>query len=109
MKRNQRGTTHDAVNTRETREVREAREAPTQRWTRGTAKAPVLQLDLAVEEYERDLRRRDVSPKTTKNYVQVLHLAIRFWQEQLGRPPTLDEVSVRSGEAFLDHLMTRGN
>jgi len=99
----------------ETPDVPAQRPTPPKPRTRGTRRtpaaqaAPVLQLDLVVDEYERDLRRRDVSPKTIKNYVQILGLAIRCWQEQLGRPPTLDDVTVRAGEAFLDHLMARGN
>jgi hypothetical protein len=34
-------------------------------------------------------------------------LAVRCWTEQLGRPPTLDDLTVRSGEAFLDWLHRR--
>src|SRR5690242_563411 len=69
---------------------------------------PVLPLALVVEEYVRDLRRRHISEKTIRDYAQVLRLALAFWQERLGRPPTLDDLSVRAGEAFLDHLLQRG-
>jgi hypothetical protein len=71
-------------------------------------KQPALRLDLAIDEYERDLARRAISAETIRNYRKVLHLALRFWQEQLGRLPTLDDVTVRTGEAFLDHLRERG-
>src|SRR5579859_434824 len=55
---------------------------------------PVLPLALVVEEYVRDLRRRHISEKTIRDYAQVLRLALAFWQAQLGRPPTLDDLSV---------------
>src|SRR5215470_7823610 len=71
-------------------------------------KQPALRLDLAIDEYERDLARRAISAETIRNYRKVLDLALRFWQEQLGRVPTLDDVTVRAGEAFLDHLRERG-
>lgn len=72
------------------------------------AALPALRLDLAIDEYERDLRRREISPKTIGNYRQILLLALRFWREQLGRPPTLDDLTVRAAEQFIDHLMDRG-
>lgn len=71
-------------------------------------KLPVMRLDLVIDDYERDLRRRDISPKTIRNYRQVLGLAARFWDARLGRPATLDDLTVREGEAFLDHLLARG-
>ncbi len=71
-------------------------------------KQPALRLDLAIEEYERDLARRAISAETIRNYRKVLDLALRFWQEQLGRVPMLDDITVRAGEAFLDHLQERG-
>ncbi len=103
---NRRREPHDP---REIQDVTAQRPTPRTRRTPAAQAAPVLQLDLVVDEYERDLRRRDMSPKTVKNYIQILGLAIRCWQEQLGRSPPLDDVTVRAGEAFLDHLMARGN
>jgi len=67
-----------------------------------------LRLDLALDEYERDLRRREIAGHTIRNYRKVLDLALRFWREQLGREPTLDDVTLRAGEAFIDHLLDRG-
>jgi integrase/recombinase XerD len=72
------------------------------------AKLPPLRLDLALEEYARDLRRRDLSAKTIQTYRQILSLANRFWEERLARPPTVQDLTVRQGEAFLDHLLERG-
>jgi integrase/recombinase XerD len=71
-------------------------------------KQPTLRLDLAIDEYERDLARRAISTETIRNYRKVLDLVRRFWQEELGRAPTLDDVTVRAGETFLDHLRERG-
>ncbi len=71
-------------------------------------KLPALRLDLVVDEYERDLRRGRLSEKTVRNYAQALHLAARFWEERLGRPPTLDDFTLRQAEAFQDHLLERG-
>ena len=71
-------------------------------------KQPALRLDLAIDEYERDLARRAISAETIRNYRKVLDLALRFWQDRFGRVPTLDDVTVRAGEAFLDHLRERG-
>jgi site-specific recombinase XerD len=69
---------------------------------------PALRLDLVIEEYTRDLARQQLSPKTIKGYANVLDLARRFWERQLGHPPTLDDVTVKNAEAFLDHLRERG-
>ena len=69
---------------------------------------PVLPLALLIEEYLRDLRRRSIAAKTIRDYQQVLRLAIAFWQQHFGRPPTLDDVTAKSAEAFLDHLLERG-
>jgi site-specific recombinase XerD len=63
---------------------------------------------LAIDEYERDLARQAISAKTIRNYRKVLDLALRFWQDRFGRIPTLDDITVRAGEAFLDHLRERG-
>jgi site-specific recombinase XerD len=81
-----------------------AAEAPARRGR----KMPALRLDLVLEEWERDLRRAECSAQTIRNYRKVLLLAIDFWSEWLGRMPTLDDFTVRAGEAFLDHLITRG-
>src|SRR5215813_5798123 len=72
-------------------------------------KQPALRLDLAIDEYERDLARRAISGETIRNYRKVLDLARRFWQEQLGRVPILDDITIRAGEAFLDQLRERGH
>ncbi len=69
---------------------------------------PVLPLAFLVEEYARDLRRSEMATKTIRNYLGVLALAVGCWEEQLGRAPTLDDFTVRAGEAFLDHLLERG-
>lgn len=69
---------------------------------------PMLPLTLLLEEYARDLRRRNSAPKTIRDYQQVLQLAIAFWQQHFGRPPSLDDLTARSAEAFLDHLLERG-
>ncbi|HEV8190573.1 MAG TPA: site-specific integrase, partial [Ktedonobacterales bacterium] len=71
-------------------------------------KQPALRLDLAIDEYERDLARRAISAETIRNYRKVLDLAFRFWQGQMGHLPTLDDITVRAGETFLDHLRERG-
>jgi site-specific recombinase XerD len=67
-----------------------------------------LPLALLLEEYVRDLRRRSIAAKTIHDYQQVLRLAVGFWHKHFGRPPTVDDVTVRAGEAFLDHLLERG-
>jgi integrase/recombinase XerD len=72
------------------------------------AKPPVLRLDLVIEEYERDLRRREIQPKTICNYRKVLSLASRCWEARLQRPPTLDDFTLKQAEAFLDFLIERG-
>jgi hypothetical protein len=69
---------------------------------------PVLPLALILEEYWRDLRRREISAKTIRDYQQVLGLVSSFWERYLGRPPTLDDVTLPNAEAFLDHLLDRG-
>jgi site-specific recombinase XerD len=69
---------------------------------------PTLSLAWVVEEYLRDLRRSELSPKTIQDYRKIMGLAERCWTEQLGRPPTLDDLSVKRGEAFLDWLRERG-
>lgn len=69
---------------------------------------PALPLDLVLDEYERDLRRGRLSEKTVRNYAQILRLASRFWEEQLGRQPTLDDFTLRHVETFQDHLIERG-
>jgi integrase/recombinase XerD len=69
---------------------------------------PALRLDLVIDEYERDLRRGRLSEKTVRNYAQILRLASRFWEAQLGCPPTLDDFTLRHVEAFQDHLIARG-
>jgi hypothetical protein len=69
---------------------------------------PVLPLALLLDDYCRDLRRREISPKTIWNYQQVLGLVSRFWEQHLGHPPTLDDVTLPNAEAFLDHLLDRG-
>ena len=71
-------------------------------------KLPALRLNLAIDEYERDLRRGRLSEKTVRNYAQVLCLAGRYWEEQLGRPPTLDDFTLLHAEGFQDHLIVRG-
>jgi integrase/recombinase XerD len=71
-------------------------------------KLPALRLDLAIDEYERDLCRGRLSEKTVRNYGQILRLADRFLEELLGRPPTLDDFTLRQAEAFQDHLIARG-
>jgi integrase/recombinase XerD len=68
----------------------------------------VLQLDLVIEEYERDCRRRDLSAKTIRNYRQACRAACVYWEADLGRPPTLDDVTIRQAERYLDHLIERG-
>lgn len=73
-----------------------------------TVKLPALCLDLVLDEFERDLRRRELSTRTIGNYLQVLNLVGRFWAERLGREPTLDDVTLRNAEAFMDHLLDRG-
>jgi hypothetical protein len=41
-------------------------------------KQPALRLDLAIDEYERDLARRAISAETIRNYRKVLDLALRL-------------------------------
>jgi integrase/recombinase XerD len=69
---------------------------------------PVLPLSLLIEEYARDLRRRDIQPKTIQDYTSILSWACRIWEKQLGRPPTLDDFTVAQAEAFLDYLLEHG-
>jgi hypothetical protein len=69
---------------------------------------PVLPLSLLIEEYARDLRRRDIQPKTILDYTSVLSWVCRIWEKQLGRPPTLDDFTVARAEAFLDYLLEHG-
>ncbi len=73
-----------------------------------TPAMPMLPLTLLLEEYARDLRRRNIAPTTIRDYQQVLQLAIAFWQQHFSRPPSLDDLTARSAEAFLDHLLERG-
>lgn len=80
---------------------------PTAKKTR-TPPAPALPLTLLIEEYARDLRRREIAPKTISNYTHILGFIERIWASQLGRPPTLDDFTVRQGEAFLDYLLDHG-
>ena len=61
-----------------------------------SAKLPALLLELVIDEYERDLRRSRLSARNIHNYVQILRLAVRFWTALLGRPPTLDDFTLRS-------------
>jgi integrase/recombinase XerD len=67
-----------------------------------------LPLPLVVDEYARDLRRREIAPKTIANYTSILSYVIRIWTNQLWRAPTLDDFTVRQAEAFLDHLLEHG-
>jgi integrase/recombinase XerD len=81
-----------------------------QRTSKGTAtsRLPTLQLELVIDEYERDCRRRTLSPKTIHNYLQALQAARAYWEGTLGRPLTLDDVTVRLAERYLDYLLERG-
>jgi integrase/recombinase XerD len=92
--------------------TRTAPDAVTRRTTRSAAartpKLPALRLDLVIDEYERDLRRSRLSEKTVRNYAQVLRLTNRFWEEHLGRSPTLEDFTLRQAEVFQDHLLERG-
>jgi integrase/recombinase XerD len=72
------------------------------------ASRPVLPLSLLIEEYARDLRRRDIQPKTILDYTSILNWASRIWEQQLERPPTLDDFTVARAEAFLDYLLEHG-
>src|SRR5262245_35779355 len=72
------------------------------------SRLPTLQLDLVIEEYERDCRRRSLSARTIRNYLQACYAACAYWQAELGRPPTLDDVTIRQAERYLDHLLERG-
>ncbi|MGO8951497.1 MAG: site-specific integrase [Ktedonobacterales bacterium] len=69
---------------------------------------PVIPLALILDEYWRDVRRREISAKTIRNYQQVLRLVSAFWEHYLGRPATLDDVTLANAEAFVDHLLDRG-
>src|SRR5262245_35409845 len=40
---------------------------------------PVLPLNLLIEEYARDLRRRDIQPKTILDYTSILSWVCRIW------------------------------
>jgi integrase/recombinase XerD len=73
-----------------------------------TSRLPVLQLDLVIEEYERDCRRRSLSTRTIRNYLQALQAVCAYWEAALGRPATLDDVTIRQAERYLDHLLERG-
>ncbi len=70
--------------------------------------SPAMRLDLVIDEYKRDLRRREVQPKSIGNYDKVFSLALRFWEKRLGRPPMLDDFTLKQAEAFLDFLLERG-
>jgi integrase/recombinase XerD len=72
------------------------------------SRLPTLQLDLVIDEYERDCRRRSLSTKTIRNYLQALHAADSYWEADLDRPPTLDDVTIRHAERYLDYLLERG-
>src|SRR5262245_60992892 len=72
------------------------------------SRLPVLQLDLVIEEYERDCRRRSLSARTIRNYLQALQAVCAYWEAELDRPPTLDDVTIRQAERYLDHLLERG-
>ncbi len=67
-----------------------------------------MALAWAIDEYERDLRRNGIEAKTIRNYRKVLGLALDCWEQRLGRSPTLDDFTVRLGEAFTDWLRSRG-
>jgi integrase len=66
-----------------------------------------MALAWAIDEYERDLRRNGIEPKTIRDYHKVLRLALGCWEQHLGRAPTLDDFTVHLGEAFTDWLRTR--
>lgn len=70
--------------------------------------APVLPLALVVEEYARDLRRRELATKTIRNYLKILSLVVRCWETQLDRTPLLDDFTLKHAEDFLDALHERG-
>jgi site-specific recombinase XerD len=83
--------------------------SPRQSTTTSTvSRLPTLQFDLVIDEYERDCRRRSLSPKTIRNYLQALHAAGSYWEADLGRSPTLDDVTIRQAERYLDYLLERG-
>lgn len=69
---------------------------------------PVLPFDMVCDEYERDLRRQQCSPKTIVGYRQVLHLVFAFLSERVPTSPTLDDFTLKHCEAFLDHCIERG-
>jgi integrase/recombinase XerD len=73
-----------------------------------SSKQPLLLLALVIDEYERDLRRREVQPKTIRNYRKVLSLATRFWEERAAHPLTLNDFTLKQAESFLDFLIERG-
>src|SRR5262249_7468960 len=83
-----------------------ARAGPVSRKT--TTRPPAMALAWALAEYERDLRRTGLAPKTIRDYHKVLHLALGCWEAQLGRAPPFDDFPVRLGEAFTDWLRSRG-
>jgi site-specific recombinase XerD len=66
-----------------------------------------MTLAWAIDEYERDLRRNGVEANSIRNYHKVLGLALDCWEQRLGRSPTLDDFTVRLGEAFTDWLRAR--
>ena len=64
-------------------------------------------LALILDEFWRDLGRREVSTKTIGNYQQVLRLVSTFWERYVGHPATLDDVTPGTAEAFVDNLLDR--
>ena len=70
-------------------------------------KPPILPLALVVEEYERDLRRHEMQPKTIEGYHKVLKQVMAFLLADLGRAATLDDFTVTVIERFIDHLLDR--
>jgi integrase/recombinase XerD len=72
-----------------------------------STRPPAMALAWAIDEYERDLRRNGIEPKTIRDYRKVLHLALGCWEQHLGRAPTLNDFTVRLGEAFTDWLRGR--
>jgi integrase/recombinase XerD len=78
------------------------------RKTQRAVAAPVLPLALVVEEYARDLRRRERAAKTIRNYTKTLSLVLRCWEAQLEHAPLLDDFTLKNAEIFLDTLHERG-
>src|SRR5262245_57124576 len=72
------------------------------------SRLPVLQLAFVIEDYERDCRRRSLSARTIRNYLQTLRAVCVYWEAELHRPPTLDDVTIHQAERYLDHLLERG-